>query len=196
MYSAGPHCDDRSIELLLSDDTSNAGYESAARHLDRCETCRSRLTERAASRAWWDDARQFLGPQVGLGESSATRWRPDLSEPGTHPLERAAQHHTVDQLVRNVLSAPSHPEMLGRLGRYDIERLIGAGGMGVVLKAHDSELNRPVAIKVLAAHLAHVGAARERFAREGRAAAAVVHEHVVAIHNVETDGRVPLLVMQ
>ena len=53
-----------------------------------------------------------------------------------------------------------HPEMLGRLGRYDIERVIGSGGMGIVLKAHDSELNRPIAIKLLAPHLAHVGAAR------------------------------------
>jgi serine/threonine protein kinase len=44
--------------------------------------------------------------------------------------------------------------------------------------------------------LAHVGAARERFAREGRAAAAVVHEHVVAIYNVESTGPVPYLVMQ
>ena len=86
--------------------------------------------------------------------------------------------------------------MLGRLGRYDIERIIGSGGMGIVLKAHDSELNRPIAIKLLASHLAHVGAARERFAREARAAAAVVHEHVVAIYNVETDGDTPFLVMQ
>jgi len=86
--------------------------------------------------------------------------------------------------------------MLGRLGRYDIERVIGSGGMGIVLKAHDSELNRPIAIKLLAPHLAHVGAARERFAREGRAAAAVVHEHVVAIYNVESDGKAPFLVMQ
>jgi serine/threonine protein kinase len=82
------------------------------------------------------------------------------------------------------------------LGRYDIERVIGSGGMGIVLKGHDSELNRPVAIKMLSAHLAHVGAARQRFAREGRAAAAVVHEHVVAIYNVESDGAVPFLVMQ
>ena len=65
-----------------------------------------------------------------------------------------------------------------------------------MLKAHDSELNRPIAIKLLAPHLAHVGAARERFAREGRAAAAVVHEHVVAIYNVESGGPVPFLVMQ
>ena len=68
--------------------------------------------------------------------------------------------------------------------------------MGIVLKGHDSELNRPVAIKMLAAHLAHSGAARQRFAREGSAAAAVVHEHVVAIYNVESDGAVPFLVMQ
>src|SRR4051794_26689669 len=86
--------------------------------------------------------------------------------------------------------------MLGRLGRYDIEKVIGSGGMGIVLKAHDSELNRPIAIKLLALHLSHVGAARERFAREGRAAAAVVHEHVVAIYNVEADGTLPFLIMQ
>ncbi|HBE68531.1 MAG TPA: serine/threonine protein kinase, partial [Planctomycetaceae bacterium] len=76
------------------------------------------------------------------------------------------------------------------------ERVIGAGGMGIVLKAFDTELNRPVAVKVLARHLSGVGAARQRFARESRAAAAVVHEHVVAIHNVEADQDVPYLVMQ
>jgi serine/threonine protein kinase len=102
----------------------------------------------------------------------------------------------MDDSLRALLGEPGHPELLGRLGRYDIERVIGSGGMGIVLKAHDSELNRPIAIKVLAGHLAHVGAARERFAREGRAAAAVVHEHVVAIYNVESDGAVPFLVMQ
>jgi hypothetical protein len=86
--------------------------------------------------------------------------------------------------------------MLGRLGRYEIEQVIGSGGMGVVLKGFDTELNRPVAIKVLAPHLAHSGAARRRFAREARAAAAVAHEHVVAIHNVESEHEVPFLVMQ
>jgi serine/threonine protein kinase len=98
--------------------------------------------------------------------------------------------------VLKLLGVPKHPEMLGRLGRYDIEKIIGSGGMGIVLKAHDSELNRPIAIKLLAPHLSHVGAACERFAREGRAAAAVVHEHVVAIYNVEADGTLPFLTMQ
>ena len=86
--------------------------------------------------------------------------------------------------------------MLGRLGRYEIERVIGSGGMGVVFKAIDTELNRPVAIKVLAPHLARNGAAKQRFGRESRTAAAVVHEHVAAIQNVESDGVTPFIVMQ
>jgi len=86
--------------------------------------------------------------------------------------------------------------MLGRIGRYDVERLIGSGGMGVVFKAYDTELHRPVAVKLLAPYLASSGSARNRFAREARAAAAVVDDHVVPIHNVETDGEHPFLVMK
>ncbi|MCA9067254.1 MAG: protein kinase, partial [Planctomycetaceae bacterium] len=100
-----------------------------------------------------------------------------------------------ESMARQLLSPPTHPEMLGRIGRYEVERLIGSGGMGVVFKAFDTELNRPVAVKALAPHLAGSGAARNRFAREARAAAAVVHDHVVAIHNVESEGASPFLVM-
>ncbi|MBL8817850.1 MAG: serine/threonine protein kinase [Planctomyces sp.] len=99
-------------------------------------------------------------------------------------------------MARSLLSKASHPEMLGRIGRYDVERLIGTGGMGVVFKAYDTELNRPVAVKLLAPYLASSGSARNRFAREARAAAAVVDDHVVPIHNVETDGEHPFLVMK
>ena len=74
--------------------------------------------------------------------------------------------------------------------------VIGQGGMGIVLKAFDSALDRAVALKVLAPQLAASGAARRRFAREARAAAAVVHEHVVAIHAVNSWRGLPYLVMQ
>ena len=83
-------------------------------------------------------------------------------------------------MARKLLSTPSHPEMLGRIGRYDVECLIGSVGMGVVFKAWDTELNRPVAVKLLAPYLAENGSARKRFAREARAAAAVVDEHAKA----------------
>ena len=70
------------------------------------------------------------------------------------------------------------------------------GGFGIVLKASDPALSRAVAIKVLAPQLATSGAARSRFAREARAAAAVVHDHVVAIHAVDEANNLPYLVMQ
>ena len=94
------------------------------------------------------------------------------------------------------LAPPSHPEMLGRIGRYEVERMIGSGGMGIVLKGFDTELHRVVAIKVLKPHLATNGAARRRFAREAQSAAAVVHEHVIPIHDVQSEGDMPFLVMQ
>ena len=74
--------------------------------------------------------------------------------------------------------------------------MLGRGGMGVVLKAFDPALSRNVAIKVLSASLASCGAARRRFLREARAAAAVVHEHVVSVFAVDETAGLPFLVME
>jgi serine/threonine-protein kinase len=81
------------------------------------------------------------------------------------------------------------------LGELELLEVIGRGAMGVVLKGIQPELNRPVAVKVLAPHLAASGAARKRFAREAQAAAAVVHPHVMPIHAVQAAARLPYLVM-
>jgi hypothetical protein len=68
--------------------------------------------------------------------------------------------------------------------------------MGVVLKAFDPTLERTVAIKVIAPELATSAASRRRFAREARAAAAISHDNVVAIHGVaESPAGLPYLVM-
>ena len=184
------HLSSSELGLLLNDDEASDQFRVAAAHLETCEACQSRLTTLAAEANVWSDAQSFLS-----GDSEP-RWEPDTSQSGISLSDSQHGPPIVHDLVLKLLGTPNHPEMLGRLGRYDIERVIGSGGMGIVLKAHDSELNRPIAIKLLAPHLAHVGAARERFAREGRAAAAVVHEHVVAIYNVESGGPVPFLVMQ
>ncbi|MGH7168840.1 MAG: protein kinase domain-containing protein [Gemmataceae bacterium] len=94
------------------------------------------------------------------------------------------------------LASSSEPGSLGRLDHYEILEVVGHGGMGVVLRARDSKLQRVVAIKVLAAPLAVSGTARQRFVREARAAAAVRDEHVIDIHAVRDDGPVPYLVME
>ncbi len=85
---------------------------------------------------------------------------------------------------------------MGRLGTYEVKGILGRGGMGIVLKAFDPALNRNVAVKVLSASLAATGAARARFLREARAAAAVVHEHVVGVFAVAEAAGLPFLVME
>ncbi|NLS91781.1 MAG: serine/threonine protein kinase [Planctomycetaceae bacterium] len=88
------------------------------------------------------------------------------------------------------------PGRLGRLGTYEVIDVIGRGGMGVVLRAHDSKLNRVVAVKVLSPEFALNPTARKRFLREAKAGAAVSHPHVVSIHAVEEAATTPYLVME
>lgn len=187
-------CSDDSLRLLLREDEQSGDYRDAARHVDSCPHCQQRIGELAAENDEWHEAHEMLlaGDESGSSSDNIDR----LFEPErSHERWQRRPTAWTEAMARQLLSPPSHPEMLGRIGRYEVERLIGAGGMGVVFKAFDSELNRPVAVKLLSPYLAGSGAARRRFAREARAAAAVVHEHVVAIHNVETDGDVPFLVM-
>jgi WD40 repeat protein len=94
------------------------------------------------------------------------------------------------------LEPSDKPGSIGRLGHYEVQEVVGRGGMGVVLRAFDERLHRVVAIKVIAAQLATSATARRRFVREARAAAAVSHDHVVTIHAVEEDDRLPYIAMQ
>jgi TolB-like protein len=75
------------------------------------------------------------------------------------------------------------------IGHYRVEGVLGSGGMGVVYRAVDVRLNRPVAIKFLSAELLDA-AARERFQREAQTASALNHPHILTVHDVgELDGR-------
>ncbi|HEX5103128.1 MAG TPA: serine/threonine-protein kinase [Pirellulaceae bacterium] len=191
MNSSWNPCQDAHLDVLLDGDEDSEQFLRAASHVESCPACQRRLTELSGDAKYWAVQREMLRPAPGDQPQSGLlcRHRSTVSAWCRRPV--------VDESsVQELLAAPSHPEMLGRLGRYEIERIIGTGGMGIVLKGFDSELNRPVAIKLLAPHLARVGAARQRFAREARAAAAVVHEHVVPIHNVESEHAIPFLVMQ
>ena len=83
-----------------------------------------------------------------------------------------------------------------RLGPYEIETSIGAGGMGEVYRAKDTRLDRTVAIKVLASHLSNDTARRQRFEREARAIASLNHPHICALHDVGLQDGVDFLVME
>jgi len=83
-----------------------------------------------------------------------------------------------------------------RLGPYQIEAAIGAGGMGEVYKARDTRLNRTVAIKVLPAELNTDPELRARFEREARAVAALSHPHICTLHDIGTHDGTTYLVME
>ena len=102
----------------------------------------------------------------------------------------------IDDEVLASLPPSGEPGSLGRLDHYEILEVVGEGGMGVVLKARDTKLQRIVAIKVLAPHLAANGTARQRFIREARAGAAVRDDHVVAIYAVSDERPGPYLAME
>lgn len=188
------NCSDEELITMLRCDESKAQQEPLLAHVESCSRCQDRLAELAATEDSWQRAALALSKNNDEKHSDRAEWERQLSKRIARWTERPIAWD--ESMVKPLLNPPNHPEMLGRLGRYEIERLIGSGGMGIVFKAIDTELNRPVAIKILAPYLAGSGSAKKRFAREARAAAGVVDDHVVPIHNVETDGEHPFLVMK
>jgi serine/threonine-protein kinase len=192
MNSSNLPCDPALVRGYL--DRRLAPQEDAAleQHLDRCSTCRRLLDDSAAEINWWTDASRFLAADEWDALASMASWQQVVAEEG-QPAQRDD-----DGALRRLsawLDPTDDPRMLGRFGGYEIVGVIGEGGMGVVLKGHETSLNRYVAIKVLAPHLASNGAARQRFSREAQAAAAVLHENVISIHRVDESQGLPYLVM-
>jgi serine/threonine protein kinase len=188
------HSSERQLRNLLSGDTDDAVDATVAEHVENCPRCQAKLAMLSGAAAWTIELvshlRSLEEPERQL------RDRPLQTTVDLRIGALESDEIELDPISLDFLEPASHPELLGRIGRFDVERVIGSGGMGVVFKAHDGELHRSVAVKVLAPHLAYSAAARKRFAREAQAAAAVIHPNVIPIHNVESDGKLPYLVMQ
>src|SRR5438128_11655173 len=69
-------------------------------------------------------------------------------------------------------------------GRYEIRSLLGAGGMGEVYLAHDSQLQRPVALKVLPAEMRTDVDLRRRLEQEARTASALNHPNILTVYDI------------
>ena len=109
-------------------------------------------------------------------------------------MERPA----VEEVARLVSSDPeSNVDLAGRrLGVYQIEARIGAGGMGEVYRARDTKLGRDVAIKVLPRALTRSADRRARFEREARLLASLNHPHIAQVYGFEESDEIAALVME
>ena len=168
--------DANQLQQLVEGELNEHTEAVVEEHLSSCESCRSQMERQIQSTDWWQQARGSLKPSPSESNSD---------DPETGCLD-----------VLSLLGPTDDPDKLGRIAEYEVIGIIGRGGMGVVFKAFDPRLNRFVAIKMLLPHLAASGAARKRFAREGRAAAAVVDDYVLPIHAVAEWRGVPYLVTQ
>lgn len=180
--TAGSNCPDEArINSLLAGEAGKQEQDEFAQHLESCATCRARLE--AISGA--DELPAAVVEALAEGDFS-----PDLSqlmEWVKAEAEQATQNGasadaSCGSFSLSFLAPSENPRHLGRLEEYEILEVIGRGGMGIVLKARDPKLERVVAVRVLNPDLGDSGAARSRFLREARSAAAVTHEHVVTTH--------------
>lgn len=164
------------LRLLLADELSGREQDSLSSHVEECISCLATLetlSDHVELRDWTH------GDAVSLTEY--------FLEAGLARLLQAPQKGLSS---RATLSLPQ------RLGPYRIESVLGRGGMGVVLLAHDEVLQRPVAVKVMHSERAD-DAARTRFLREGQAAARLTHDHIVRVYGVtNTENGLPYLVME
>jgi serine/threonine protein kinase len=161
-------------------------------HLESCPGCQQTLDRLTAGEATWaDDAREVAHRPRPALRQAMERLKAE-TEVGLDTAGPAAPGAPTLPFLR----PPTDPANIGRLGQYEVQKVLGRGGMGVVLRAFDPALRRAVAIKVLAPQWAAHADARQRFEREARAAALVRHANVVAIYAVEEAEGLPYLVME
>ena len=86
--------------------------------------------------------------------------------------------------------------LVTRLGHFEIETLLGAGGMGEVYRARDTRLDRTIAVKVLAPELAADPAFRARFEREAKAISALTHPHICRLYDIGREDQSEYLVLE
>ncbi len=173
---------------LLVGSLSSPRAVEMVRHIDDCQACQQHLDRleylgRLSPAEVPFDAPSNFGPAFYRALDTLQKSQRTGSEAPNTPL------------LARLLEPSADARYLGRLGYYEVISLLGHGGMGIVFRAHDPVLNREVAVKILAPHMAHQPTARERFAREARAAAAISNDNVLSIYAVSESAGLPYLVM-
>lgn len=123
--------------------------------------------------------------------------RKSISPPGAGLGETTVFQQDTPSGVTPPAVAMNAAEWIGKtIGKYQITGFLGQGGMGIVLKGHDPLIQRDVAIKLLAPHLAADEVALNRFLGEARSAGKLNHANVCAIYEIGRDGALNFLAIE
>ena len=186
-------CDDTLLQRLIQDEIAGQELQDLTIHLNQCTACRDKLDIASCSDNQWQESASAVREQlsepsqtVAVNSKSHIRELPNSIHP--HSASLVSWLKTCDQDAKS-------QGFIGKLEPFLVRRVVGMGGMGVVLEGWDEQLHRPVAIKAMHPHLATIAIARQRFIREARAAAVVVHPNVVPIHSINEESDPPFLVM-
>ena len=173
------------IQQVISGSESSVETQT---HLADCVDCQTKIDTACADSWWWNEGRELIASTLKLSEEIGVGPR-QIDNKGYDPI--AAE---IKQLIQ-CLEPAERPELLGQVGEYDVQSLLGVGGMGAVFKGIDRELNRPVAIKFLLPRHASSDLSRQRFAREARAIAAVNDDNVVQVFRINSSPDYPYFLM-
>ena len=127
------HYSDDDLSRMLLNDETTADVQAIAVHVESCAACQQRLQVLTVDAEWSHE----LISELRTVSDEELAYRPSGS---TISIELCSSllnddQDEVDTVSLEFLGPPRHPELLGRLGRYDIERLIGAGGYGNCLQS-------------------------------------------------------------
>lgn len=198
MNASPVNCHPEWLSKLLADQLNETQEEQLSFHLEDCEDCRQQLESLASDQANWSQVQNVLKQEVTQADAPAAGPLSTLIPVDamllSHVHSIGVEIQTSDFAVDFLEPAPGK-DSIGKLNNIEIRSIIGHGGNGIVMKGFQEELNRLVAVKVMAPQLAASAAARTRFAREAQATAAIVHPNVMPILTVHSTGQLPYLVM-
>ncbi len=188
------------LQKFLTGSLPASRLDAVAAHLDVCDACQRSIEALDAAEPFLSEVADQLGRPTPEIDAELARVMREVGDGATtwaeYPGSGAGRRRGPSELPAGLLAKSDEPGLMGTLGTYRIQRMIGRGGMGVVLEARDPLLNRTVAIKVLAAHVAERPDAARLFVREARAAAAVTHENIVTVYAVDQANKIPYMVME
>jgi serine/threonine-protein kinase len=177
--------------MAASETTRETGSHMAADRQRRItDLCRAALERNAADRTAF--LREACAGDELLRQDVESLLRYE------HAADRFMERPALEEVARVVSPVTeSNVDLRGRrLGVYEIEARIGAGGMGEVYRARDTRLGRDVAIKVLPDALTRSADRRARFAREARLLASLNHPHIAQVYGLEESEDITALAME